>query len=60
VFNQTTSTVSFQKVKVLRLGRESAILSEGVQPGEQIVALGAHLLSDGQHVRIAEDKAALR
>jgi RND family efflux transporter MFP subunit len=60
VFNQTTSTVSFQKVKVLRLGQESAILSEGVQPGEQIVALGAHLLSDGQHVRIAEDKAALR
>jgi RND family efflux transporter MFP subunit len=60
VLNQKTSTVSFQKVKVVRLGQESAILSEGVQPGEQIVALGAHLLSDGQHVRIAEDKAALR
>ena len=60
VLNQKTSTVSFQKVKVLRLGQESAILSEGVQPGEQIVALGAHLLSDGQHVRIAEDKAALQ
>jgi RND family efflux transporter MFP subunit len=60
VLNQKTSTVSFQKVRVLRLGQESAILSEGVQPGEQIVALGAHLLSDGQHVRIAEDKAALR
>jgi len=60
VLNQKTSTVSFQKVKVLRLGQESAILSDGVRPGEQIVALGAHLLSDGQHVRIAEDKAGAR
>jgi RND family efflux transporter MFP subunit len=60
VLNQKASTVSFQKVTVLRLGQESAILSDGVHPGEQIVALGAHLLSDGQHVRIAEDEAASR
>jgi hypothetical protein len=60
VLNQKASTVSFQRVKVVRLGQESAILSDGVQPGQQIVALGAHLLSDGQRVRVAEDKAAAR
>ena len=60
VFNQKTSTVSFQRVKVLRLSEEDAILSNGVQPGEQIVALGAHLLIDGQHVRVADEKVASR
>ena len=60
VFNQKTSSVSFRRVTVLRLGQEKAILSNGVQPGEQIVALGAHLLSDGQPVRVAGDKVAAR
>lgn len=60
VLNQKTSSVSFQRVKVLRLNEEDAILSDGVQPGEQIVALGAHLLSDGQHVRVADEKVASR
>jgi hypothetical protein len=45
---------------VLRLSEEEAILLDGVQPGEQIVALGAHLLSDGQHVRVADEKVASR
>ena len=34
-------------------GAETAILSGGVSVGEQIVALGAHLLHEGQRVRIA-------
>lgn len=59
VFNEKSSTVSFRPVQVLRLGEEDAIVSNGVRPGEQIVALGAHLLSDGQHVRIADREAAL-
>lgn len=58
--NQKTSTVSFHAVKIARLGDEDATLSDGVQPGEQIVALGAHLLSEGQQVRVAEEKAAIR
>jgi len=60
VLNQKTSTVSFHRVKVLRLSEEEAILLDGVQPGEQIVALGTHLLSDGQHVRVADAKLASR
>ena len=58
--NTTTSTVSFRPVKVLRLGDEDAVLADGVKPGEAVVALGAHLLSDGQHVRLADQKGAIR
>ena len=60
VFHEKSSTVSFDRVTVARLGDEDAVLIDGVQPGEQIVALGAHLLSDGQQVRIADEKAAIR
>jgi RND family efflux transporter MFP subunit len=58
--NTTTSTVLFRPVKVLRLGDEDAVLADGVKPGEEVVALGAHLLSDGQHVRLAAEKGAIR
>jgi multidrug efflux pump subunit AcrA (membrane-fusion protein) len=60
VLNQKTVTVSFHRVTVLRLSEEEAILLDGVQPGEQIVALGEHLLSDGQHVRVSDEKVASR
>jgi hypothetical protein len=30
-----------------------------VHPGQQVVALGVHLLRDGQHVRV-ENKAEIR
>jgi len=60
VFNEESSTVSFRPVQVVRLGEEDVIVSNGVRPKEQIVALGAHLLSDGQVVRIADEKAAIR
>jgi RND family efflux transporter MFP subunit len=58
VFNNKSSTVSFRPVQVLRLDEEDAIVSVGVRSGEQIVALGAHLLSEGQQVRIEDQKAA--
>jgi RND family efflux transporter MFP subunit len=58
--NMKTSTVSFRPVKVLRLGDEDAVLADGVKPGEEVVALGAHLLSDGQHVRFAEEKGSIQ
>jgi RND family efflux transporter MFP subunit len=58
--NEKNSTVSFRPVKLLRMDSEDAVIANGVKPGEEIVALGAHLLSDGQHVRVAEEKAATR
>jgi RND family efflux transporter MFP subunit len=59
-FNENSSTVSFRPVKLIRLDDENAVIAAGVQRGEQIVALGAHLLSDGQQVRVADKKASIR
>ncbi len=60
ILNDKSSTVSFHRVTVLRLEAEDAIVSEGVRPGDKIVALGAHLLNEGQQVRVEDQRAALR
>jgi RND family efflux transporter MFP subunit len=60
LFNEKDSTVSFRPVEVLHMGEEDVTVAGGVRPGDQIVALGAHLLSDGQQVRASDEKAAIR
>lgn len=44
--------VSFAPVKVASLGQEDALIDSGVTPGQIIVALGAHLLHNGDAVRL--------
>jgi RND family efflux transporter MFP subunit len=46
-------TVSWRPVTVTRLGEESVTIGQGLKPGERFVALGAHLLHQGQTVRVA-------
>ncbi|MFU2317079.1 efflux RND transporter periplasmic adaptor subunit [Rahnella sp. PCH160] len=46
--------VSWRPVQVLGLGDDAARVTGSLKPGEQVVALGAHLLHDGEAVRIAE------
>lgn len=60
VLDQNSSTISFRPVKIFRIGQEDAYLENGVRPGEQIVALGAHLLTEGQRVRVADKETASR
>ncbi|TCP99808.1 RND family efflux transporter MFP subunit [Rhizobium sp. PP-F2F-G36] len=52
VVDGTTSTVKFTPIKVHQLGEETAFVT-GIGSGEEVVALGAHLLNDGATVRIA-------
>jgi RND family efflux transporter MFP subunit len=59
VFDKKTSTVAFRPVRIDQVGAEVAVLSGGVSVGERIVALGAHLLHDGQRVRISDAQASL-
>lgn len=54
VLNEKASTVTFRPVRVDELGAETAELSDGVVIGERVVALGAHLLHEGQQVRVSE------
>lgn len=52
ILDPAASAVAFRTVQVRRLGQETAIVT-GVAAGEQVVALGAHLLHPGAEVRIA-------
>ncbi|XUY29162.1 efflux RND transporter periplasmic adaptor subunit [Agrobacterium sp. rho-8.1] len=56
VVDKAASTVRFQDIKIERLGIETAIVS-GLNPGEGIVSLGAHLLTDGATIRTTIEKA---
>jgi RND family efflux transporter MFP subunit len=58
VYERANSAVSFEPVKIVRLDEENAYVKDGVEPGEEIVALGAHLLATGQHVRVAKKETA--
>ncbi|WP_072393314.1 efflux RND transporter periplasmic adaptor subunit [Hyphomicrobium sp. CS1GBMeth3] len=50
ILNQDATTVRFAPVKIKRLGDETAVVS-GIEVGQPIVALGAHLLTEGATVR---------
>jgi RND family efflux transporter MFP subunit len=52
ILNQPTSTVSFQPVQVRQLDEELATISGNLRPGQEVVALGVHLLHGGEHVRV--------
>jgi RND family efflux transporter MFP subunit len=54
-----TSQVVWRPVKVASLGVETAALAGGLGQGERFVALGAHLLHDGEKVRVAGETPAV-
>ncbi|NML08044.1 efflux RND transporter periplasmic adaptor subunit [Sphingomonas sp. G-3-2-10] len=53
IIGQSAPKVSWRPVKLAALGEERATVSAGLRPGERFVALGAHMLHQGQPVRIA-------
>ena len=50
------SEVSFRPVTIASIGREEVVLSHGVGAGETVVALGAHLLQEGQAVNLPNEE----
>lgn len=50
--------VTWRAVQVSALGAETAAIAGGVSAGDRIVVLGAHLLQEGERVRVADGKAA--
>src|SRR5256885_16924926 len=59
LLSPSTSTISFQPIQVRQLGDELATVSGNLHPGQQVVALGVHLLRDGERVRV-ENKAEIQ
>ncbi|RXH57166.1 efflux RND transporter periplasmic adaptor subunit [Granulicella sibirica] len=57
VVNSSTNTVSFHPVQIRSMTEEEAIVSQGLRPEDKIVALGAHLLHEGDKVRVEEQQA---
>ena len=55
LIDQSTSTVTFRPVKLAGLGEETARIKQGLAVGDQVVALGAHLLQEGARVRTASE-----
>jgi RND family efflux transporter MFP subunit len=54
VFDSTTSTVHFRAIKLVRITSETAVIS-GLNAGDRVVSLGAHLLREGARVRTTPD-----
>ena len=53
IAGQASPKVSWRPVKLATIGEETATVAAGLRPGERFVALGAHMLHQGQQVRIA-------
>ena len=53
VFDPRRGRVTYRRVAVAALGEEQVRIAGGLRPGERVVALGVHLLKDGQAVRAA-------
>jgi RND family efflux transporter MFP subunit len=60
VLDKATSTVSFKQIHVRALGAELAEISGDLPAGTTIVAVGGHYLHQGDHVRIADNRAAMQ
>ena len=60
LIDQSTTTVTFRPVKLAGLGEETALINQGLVVGDQVVALGAHLLHEGESVRAAGTETASR
>src|SRR5436190_655458 len=50
------SEVKFRSVTIASIGKEEVVVSGGVQAGERVVALGAHLLHEGQVVNLPNEE----
>lgn len=48
--------VNFRSVQIASIGKEEAVVSHGVGAGEKVVALGAHLLHEGQAVNLPNEE----
>jgi RND family efflux transporter MFP subunit len=57
VIDPNTLTLSRRLVEVAKLGSETALVSKGLKPGERIVALGAHLVKEGERVKVLSSPA---
>lgn len=59
VFEPASMTVRSQPVQIATVDGNEAVIAAGLQPGQQVVVAGVHVLSPGQKVTVYQPKAAL-
>ncbi|CAN5512242.1 efflux RND transporter periplasmic adaptor subunit [soil metagenome] len=52
IVDPKTSTVTWRAVNVVAVGEETATVSQGLSAGDRFVALGSHMLHQGQRVSV--------
>jgi len=57
VVDPGTSTLQKRAVSIVKLGAETALVSQGLKHGDVVVSLGAQLLDSGEVVRVAKPSA---
>ena len=55
-----TPRVTWRAVQIRGLSGEAACVIGDLKAGDRVVALGAHLLHEGEHVRLAQTEVARR
>ena len=60
LLDQHKLVVGFKPVKLEGVGEETALISHGVEAGDQVIALGTRLLHEGDSVRLSGEEAASR
>ncbi|MCA7013766.1 efflux RND transporter periplasmic adaptor subunit [Dickeya dadantii] len=59
VIHGKPATVTWRPVAIQNMGDDAARVTGRIRQGEQIVALGAHLLHEGEQVRVADAAATI-
>lgn len=59
VITGTPAHATWRPVKVARMDDERAYIGGQIESGERVVALGAHLLREGEPVRVIDDAGAM-
>jgi RND family efflux transporter MFP subunit len=60
LLDQDKLTVAFRPIRLAGLGEETAAVNQGLVIGDEVVSLGAHLLHEGERVRITNTESASR
>jgi RND family efflux transporter MFP subunit len=58
LLDQQKMAVDFRPVTLAGVGEETVLISNGVEVGDQVVALGSRLLHEGDSVRVAGEETA--
>jgi multidrug efflux pump subunit AcrA (membrane-fusion protein) len=58
VLEKATMTVRLQPIAITTADGNEVVVSQGLEPGMQVVSVGAHVLNPGQKVTIYQSKQA--